>query len=234
MIRITKTYHERKKQILSIARTAFFTRGYQATSVNDLIERIGIAKGTFYHYFNSKQDLLVELTDLISDEYLAVISKDLHQSGYDALTRFRELATKSLEWKTRNRKILFELMRVIYNPENLFLQHTLVETSIKKSRPLLEAIIRQGIAEGTFQVQYPERVAELIMVVLARFGEKMGKSLLAFYDTEQPVSSEFVEWGRVEIRVHEFIIARILGVNPEEMRLFDMDRLKLFVEPEAD
>ena len=58
MVRITKEYDERLTEFLETAQQLFFQKGYEKTSVNDIIKKIGVAKGTFYHYFKSKKDLL--------------------------------------------------------------------------------------------------------------------------------------------------------------------------------
>lgn len=54
----SKEREVRRKEILDTAEGFFSEKGYEATSVQDLIDAIGTAKGTFYHYFQSKEDLL--------------------------------------------------------------------------------------------------------------------------------------------------------------------------------
>ena len=54
-MRIVKEHEERKNEILDTAEILFEEKGYDKCSVNDILNRIGIAKGTFYHYFKSKE-----------------------------------------------------------------------------------------------------------------------------------------------------------------------------------
>ena len=56
-----KDGEERKKEILMIARKLFVEKGYDQTSINDILKIIEIAKGTFYYYFTSKEELLEEI-----------------------------------------------------------------------------------------------------------------------------------------------------------------------------
>ena len=51
-------YDERRAEILDSAQKQFFLKGYETASVNEIIEAAGISKGTFYHYFESKDELL--------------------------------------------------------------------------------------------------------------------------------------------------------------------------------
>ncbi len=60
-MRIVKEYEERRKEILEIAERLFLTKGYTKTTVNDILKEIGIAKGTFYHYFKSKEEVMDEI-----------------------------------------------------------------------------------------------------------------------------------------------------------------------------
>src|SRR5699024_6248597 len=55
MMRVTKKANERRDEILDVAGNLFITKGYAHTTVEAIIQEIGIAKGTFYYYFSSKE-----------------------------------------------------------------------------------------------------------------------------------------------------------------------------------
>ena len=57
-MRISKDYDVRKNEILDMAQKLFFEMGYEQTSVSNIIDAVGVAKGTFYYYFKSKEELL--------------------------------------------------------------------------------------------------------------------------------------------------------------------------------
>ncbi|MDF2532153.1 MAG: TetR family transcriptional regulator [Clostridia bacterium] len=57
-MRITKEYDERRNEILDTAEKLFHAKGYEKCTVNDILKEISIAKGTFYHYFRSKEEVL--------------------------------------------------------------------------------------------------------------------------------------------------------------------------------
>ena len=57
-VRIVKKHNERKQEIINTALKIFIHKGYEKTSVNDILNEIGIAKGTFYHYFKAKEEVL--------------------------------------------------------------------------------------------------------------------------------------------------------------------------------
>lgn len=58
----------RKQEIISITRDVIHSKGYQATSISDILQAAHIGKGQFYHYFSSKHDLgLAVVEDLIQE-----------------------------------------------------------------------------------------------------------------------------------------------------------------------
>ena len=58
MPRTVKDYDERYAEFLDVAQQLFFSQGYERTTVQEIIDTVGVAKGTFYHYFDSKQAIL--------------------------------------------------------------------------------------------------------------------------------------------------------------------------------
>ena len=63
----SKEAEERKKEILDIAEALFIAKGYEETSTTDILERVGIARGTLYYHFKSKEEILDALIDRIID-----------------------------------------------------------------------------------------------------------------------------------------------------------------------
>ena len=53
--------NDRKQHVIKMAHQLFIERGFQNTSIQDILEYSGISKGTFYNYFSSKNELLIAL-----------------------------------------------------------------------------------------------------------------------------------------------------------------------------
>ncbi|MCG7586295.1 TetR/AcrR family transcriptional regulator, partial [Photobacterium sp. OFAV2-7] len=73
MARVVKAADERRSEFITAAQTLFYSKGYESTSVNDLINAVGVSKGAFYHYFDSKQAVLEALVDDMQLQYQAVV-----------------------------------------------------------------------------------------------------------------------------------------------------------------
>lgn len=82
--------NEKRMQILEVAMKCFAQKGYHATSMQEIADSLGIAKGSLYFYFKSKEDVLVSAFkhyhDLMSHEIMSV-AKDQRLSPREILTK---------------------------------------------------------------------------------------------------------------------------------------------------
>ncbi|MCK4251013.1 TetR/AcrR family transcriptional regulator, partial [candidate division WOR-3 bacterium] len=90
MTRQVKKPEIRKNEIIDAARKFFFQKGYEQTSIQDIIDDLSIAKGTFYHYFKSKLDLLDQLIDRTTSEMSASI-KPILNMDMNAIEKFNKV-----------------------------------------------------------------------------------------------------------------------------------------------
>jgi len=78
--RISKNPEERKEEILDAAMELFLTRGYEKTSVSDIVRRINVAQGLFYYYFKSKEEVFRAVMERLARQFsgriIAIIRDD--------------------------------------------------------------------------------------------------------------------------------------------------------------
>lgn len=88
---LRERYDRRQAEVVQEAARVFAARGYDQTSVPQLAEELGIAAGSLYHYFGSKEQLLIAICDQLMDPLLVEARELLDDPGDDAATRLREL-----------------------------------------------------------------------------------------------------------------------------------------------
>ena len=69
-MRIVKEAEERKNEILDVAENLFMKKGFDGTSTNDILQAVGIARGTLYYHFKSKEDIMDALIHRMSENLL--------------------------------------------------------------------------------------------------------------------------------------------------------------------
>ncbi len=80
---------ERTKQtIIDSAMTLFSSKGYEATSVDELVAKSGIAKGTYYYHFKQKEDVLMYIVKSDFDKYFDMSEKMAYDDGINGQTKF--------------------------------------------------------------------------------------------------------------------------------------------------
>jgi AcrR family transcriptional regulator len=158
MARIVKKPAERKLEIVKAARHLFQSRGYDDTSMQDVMEYLSIAKGTIYYYFKSKEELLEAVVDDIGAELLQRMEVAVDQSTGNALEKLRVLILAgNASEETGN--ILEELHR----PGNLSLHVRLLAVALEQQAVIYARVFQLGCDEGIFQTDTPLETAEFIL-----------------------------------------------------------------------
>lgn len=158
MKRIVKTPTARKAEIIKAARKLFLLKEYEKTTLQDVMDDLGIAKGTIYHYFDSKEALLEAVVIDMVDTRLNEIETKLKDVKGSALQRIEKLVEFGNMAKDHP-----ELLDQLHRPTNAGMHiRILVETLIKLT-PIYEKLIQQGCEEGIFCTEHPRECAELML-----------------------------------------------------------------------
>ncbi|CAM4141663.1 TetR family transcriptional regulator [Bacillus paranthracis] len=159
-MRIVKEYEERRKEILETAERLFITKGYTKTTVNDILKEIGIAKGTFYHYFKSKEEVMDEIIMRIIKEDVAKAKVIVSNPNIPVLEKlFRVL----MEQSPKSGDIKDKMIEQFHQPNNAEMHQKSLVQSIIHLSPVLTEILEQGIEEGIFSTSYPQETIELLL-----------------------------------------------------------------------
>ncbi|ASZ17821.1 MULTISPECIES: TetR/AcrR family transcriptional regulator [unclassified Bacillus cereus group] len=159
-MRIVKEYEERRKEILETAERLFITKGYTKTTVNDILKEIGIAKGTFYHYFKSKEEVMDEIIMRIIKDDVAKAKVIVSNPNIPVLEKlFRIL----MEQSPKSGDVKDKMIEQFHQPNNAEMHQKSLVQSIIHLSPVLTEVLEQGIEEGIFSTSYPQETIELLL-----------------------------------------------------------------------
>ena len=159
-MKVIKNGEERKHEILDIAKELFIEKGYENTSIVNILEKVGIAKGTLYYYFTSKEEILDAIIDRISEKifYKAQeISKDPSLSVQEKILG----VVMSLNIEDDKEK---KIVNNIHNPQNLLMHQKQFDSIIDNVVPILTKVICEGIEKGIFNTDYHLETVEMILI----------------------------------------------------------------------
>ncbi|KAA0761756.1 TetR/AcrR family transcriptional regulator [Bacillus sp. SH5-2] len=159
-MRIVKEYEERRKEILETAERLFITKGYTKTTVNDILKEIGIAKGTFYHYFKSKEEVMDEIIMRIIKEDVAKAKVIVSNPNIPVLEKLLRVL---MEQSPKSGDVKDKMIEQFHQPNNAEMHQKSLVQSIIHLSPVLTEVLEQGIEEGIFSTAYPQETIELLL-----------------------------------------------------------------------
>jgi AcrR family transcriptional regulator len=155
----TKKSRERRQEILKAAQILFHIKGFQNTSINDIMKHIGAAKGVFYYYFETKEQVLDTLVDMLINETVVAMSIVLERADMNALQKLKYILQEEFRISMENITPDYH----IHNIKNVDMHQKIFVSMVNKQAPLIGQIVEQGIQEGIFKTKYPLEVSEIII-----------------------------------------------------------------------
>ena len=164
----------RKASLLDTAERLFFTRGYAATTINDILETQHCSKGSFYHHFESKLDVLTALCRAHAAQAQERYEQTLSEQD-TALERLNLLLESSFPVNRREEKLCSLLMQLIATPEGeqvlfVFFEE-LRRCFFEECKALIEQLSKEEQAflpiEGLPELVFNAYQAQCRMILLA-------------------------------------------------------------------
>ena len=154
-----KKGEKRKQDLIRIAYRLFVSRGYEHTSVDEIIAEAGIAKGTYYYYFESKEQMLESVIGMMlqaeAEKAEAVLLSDL--SVPEKIVGI--IASIHLEQEEQT------IGDALHRPENVLMHNKTRERMFDLIVPLLSRAAEEGAEKGLFACDHiPERVREILIL----------------------------------------------------------------------
>ena len=154
-----KKGERRKQELLKIAYRMFIEKGYENTSIDEIIAEAGIAKGTYYYYFESKEATLEAVIDMMIKEEVG---------------RAKEVLAASLPVPRKLVSVIYSLrpvqderviVKVIDAKENIVMHEKVNRRIVEAAVPLLTEVVREGISQGIFSCTNTEERIKMLLIL---------------------------------------------------------------------
>ena len=158
-MRVVKKAEERRNEILDAADELFGQKGFDGTSTKDILEKVGIARGTLYYHFKSKEDIMDALIDRYSVRLLGAAQEIAADKSIPVVERIiRVVISMNLSGGSSQ-----EIMEHIHKPQNALMHQKIQKVIINGVTPILTGIIQEGIEHGLFSTPYPYECMEMVV-----------------------------------------------------------------------
>lgn len=152
----------RKTELLKIAYRMFIEKGYDNTSIDEIIADAGIAKGTYYYYFPSKEATLEAVIDMMINEEVerarAAISVPIPVP--------QKIIAVILSMRPRQEES--GIAHTLERSENIVMHDKINRRIVEEAAPLLTEVVKEGIAQGIFDCTNIEERVKMILFICQR------------------------------------------------------------------
>ena len=162
-----KKGEKRKQELLKIAYDMFLSRGYENTSVDEIIAEAQIAKGTYYYYFPSKEKMLEDVIEMMIESEVET-ARQIIGSNIPVPQKIVAVMASVKPAETEQ-----PIRDALMQPENVLMHDKIRKKLIEVIVPLLSEVIKEGVNQGIFVCDnIPERVRMLLVISNDTFNER--------------------------------------------------------------
>ena len=158
-MKVSKEYNERRNEILDAAGRLFGAKGYNKCTVNDILDAVGIAKGTFYYYFKSKEEVLDAIIERVTDIVAVRAEEAASNSELSPVMKlFNTILSMRVESEVDN-----DIMEELHKPENALMHQKSLSLMVTRVAPVLVKVVEEGISQGIFKSDFPVQYMQIFL-----------------------------------------------------------------------
>jgi AcrR family transcriptional regulator len=212
---------EKKQAILDVAERLFYLKGYEQTSVQDLLDVLKTSKGSFYHHFESKYTLLETLCAEKAEKALALAEEALGKET-ESLSRLNAALHFAIPIREGEEQFLTLLLPMIFSENGRALYAEFSQALNQTFRPVISMLLMQASAEGMVHLYHPEHTADMLMALLNQcWFDSASLMMDARRKNSAVVPAELMD----VLQAYRFAMERILDAPFGSLELMDLTGL---------
>ena len=210
----------KRTQILDTAERLFFERGYDRTSVQDILDALEMSKGGFYHYFDAKDSVLRAVSERRVQGRFDRLVAELSSARRGSVDKLNLLLGMANLFEAEDAPFAALLLKLCYQEKDAAMCAHRRRVLIDRLLPYVNEVIGEGLADGSFHTRYPMEIGRLLLLMACDVDDEVC-NLLA----DNPDNPE------VMLRLLELLntwrdsAERLIGAPYGSIALFDVGRL---------
>ena len=150
-----------KERIVRVALELFGNKGYTKTTIADICKLADTSKGGFYHHFDSKEQVLETITEMVFREVKDRYATMLNDSESDVFTLLSEVFVTINAYEKDQYARLYNLVKLFGHSESHYIITKLAFSFEALTASIYEKFLRRGISEGLFKLENPQALSQL-------------------------------------------------------------------------
>lgn len=157
----------KRASILETAEKLFFEKGYEQTSIQDILDALSMSKGGFYHHFTSKEAILSEICENHVIASLGQLKWDLFGTDSSPIDKLNLLLRKVNLFERENTAFAALLLKVGYVDGDVRVRDRIRSVVIAQLAPLVNDVIAEGMKTGDFFVRNLGQIGAIVLGITA-------------------------------------------------------------------
>lgn len=153
----------KRNSILKTAEALFLEKGYDQTSVQDILDALTLSKGGFYHHFASKEQILQEICEEHVEARFSKLSMELYDPRIRPTEKLNRLLAQVGLFDWEEPRFAAMLLKICYRNQDVRMREYVREMMMAKLLPYMEDLLAQGLAEDEFFVRHPGRIGRIVL-----------------------------------------------------------------------
>ena len=215
----------RRGELLATAERLFYTKGYEKTSVQDILTEMNFSKGGFYHHFDSKLAVLEAICEMRARECCEQARQAAENAQGTAVDKLNAVFHDSAILASGNSSFISLMIHVAYREDGALMREKMKGSQLESMQPVLEEILRAGVESGEFFASDVCACAKMLLRMYLVFTDEIA-FLLAREDSEEKLMDELVRC----LNSYRTAIERILIAPFGSVVLFEAKELQLLAQ----
>lgn len=212
----------RRSELLLAAERLFYTKGYEKTSVQDILTEMNFSKGGFYHHFDSKLSVLEAICEMRAQECCERARQAAEQTQGSAVDKLNAVFHDSAVLGSGNSSFISLMIHVAYREDGAMMREKMKGSQLESMQSVMEAILQEGVNSKEFFVGDIPACAQMLLRLYLVFTDEIA-FLMAREDNEEKLMDEMV----AKLNAYRTAIERVLVAPFGSVVLFEAKELQL-------
>jgi len=227
----------RRIELLATAERLFYSKGYEKTSVQDILTEMNFSKGGFYHHFDSKLSVLEAICQQRAQEsgVRAKEMADACEGGavdkLNAVLRAGEILTSGQP------SFVALLLQVAYCDDGALMREKMKKSQLMVMQPVLEEILLQGVREQAFFIADVPSCAQMLLRMNLMFTDEIAQLLNGEYGEERMLEEAVRKLNLYRTSMERMLLApfgSVVLLEARELQILVQNVLRDRVRRRAD
>lgn len=212
----------RRDSILRMGRELFFEKGYDETSIQDILNALSISKGAFYHYFDSKQALLEEICRQQSDLMIEKLRMDAALGRLTPVQKMNMVLSQVNIFSGSDPRLNALMLKISYIDGDVNFREHIRGFMLPELGRIMGEVIREGMEDGSFFTRNPAQLGKMLLMLAYDINDEACRMLCA--DPENP---DCVILIADLLNAYRDAVENLSGATFGSVQLFDLEQLLL-------